>query len=237
MTKDYLDVSVGSRVDTWEVLEIYDKKTKTRFVKMCRCRCFICGKEKNLEYHVLRKHKSTVCSKCYNSLIAEQIKKYWNEELNKKPFNLNLNSVKSYWFNCPNGHIFKSSIRDFSLDNCVFCKSKKKERLSDEYLLFMGKYFKFFISQSEFVLSKGLVNYVYLKKFKSYIIIEESDLKQNFKSYLGSENKFLDYLQELRNLQHSAKLEDKQIFYLKLNNLTSINLSRFESILKSIFNL
>lgn len=54
--------------------------------------------------------------------------------------------------------------------------------------------------KSNFVLSKGLVNYIYLKKFKSYIIIEEGDFKQNFKSYLGSENKFLDYQEELMSL-------------------------------------
>lgn len=237
MVKDYLDVSVGSRVDTWEVLEIYDKKTKTRLVKMCRCKCYICGAEKNLEYHVLRKHKSTVCNRCYNSLVEDQIKKYWNEELNKKPFNLNLSSVRSYWFNCPNGHIFKSSIRDFSLDKCSFCQSKTKERLADAYLLFLKKYFDSFMPKSNFVLSKGLVNYIYLKKFKSYIIIEEGDFKQNFKSYLGSENKFLDYQQELMSLRNSAQLENKQIYYLKLNNLSSVNLNRFENILKSIFNL
>lgn len=211
---------------TWEVIELVNPK-KYRYL----CRCTECGIEKEFIKYNLLKGSYSPCKKCGHKKIKNipLIKKHWNCELNGVLFDNpeNFSLTQSYWFLCAEGHNFKCSIKDFSLNRCTSCKEhppihptkiKTKE--------FIFRYFKAITSVSEigdFTLM--------IPEFNLVIHLEEDDRYRNHRNYFSGEAAMLKDIDYVKNLELTCKDDGIEFKKLHIGKNFKNNIDTFRSLM------
>ena len=116
--------NIGDKFLSWEVISCEDPK-KYRY--LCRCSC---GSEKVFNKYNLLRGSYAPCKNCDSAKLSNvaYLRRYWNSELNGVTFTRpqDFSLTQSYWFMCDNKHNIKSTIKDFSVERCLGCKTNIK---------------------------------------------------------------------------------------------------------------
>lgn len=117
------EISVGSIIKDWEVIEKVESNKKYSYEY--RCRCIKCGNTRTYNKYYLNEDNSLECSKCVALEVArakyEEFKSMCQEDIPKVD-NIDIN--KPYRLKCINGHTFISSLYKFK--SCIICGSYDK---------------------------------------------------------------------------------------------------------------
>lgn len=166
-----IKINKGDIFETWTVLEKCEGTSKNAKY-LCECTC---GNRKVFRSDVLLDHKFGKCEECGSKdliqMKSELIKSRWNETLNCDEVHLEYRDLKSkYYFTCPEGHNYLSTIWDLN-EKCPVCESLKTQ---SEEVVKMGLNFDEFILGMDNRMSK--FNNYYLKvdmeKWLMYIKME-----------------------------------------------------------------
>lgn len=190
MSRKSKPFNIGDTFFSWVVVECINPK-KYRF--LCRCSC--CGAEKEFYKYNLLRGTFAPCKTCGHLSVKHTalLRKHWNSDLNgtifTKPQHFSL--TQSYWFVCDNGHNFKSTIKDFSLDKCLGCKTRlKDDSLRTNYLDYA---YKLFTCIYDDVKVEDIYSLV-IEDERVVLMFVESDRFKSHRLYYGSESEFVNDL-------------------------------------------
>ena len=228
LKKSKFNFNIGDMFSSWQVVECVEPK---KYKYLCRCSC---GNERVFyKYNLLRNAYST-CKKCGNKQLKNirDIKTYWNYELNGCIFTStkDFSMEYPYWFICDNGHNFKSTLKDFSLDKCLSCKCNIK---SDKYRVEMLEYaYKFFSTIYNNVEKTSDVVYVHGAKLVLSFI--ESDRFISYRNYYCSEEELLDHAMSLKKEELAATSKGYKFIQLEVTNSFEKNVDKISEIMISL---
>lgn len=210
MTKKQFNI--GDTFLSWEVIEPVPNK-KYRYL----CRCTECGKEKEFGKYNLLNGRYAPCKSCGYSRLGNipLIKKHWNSELNEciftKPQDFDL--TKSYWFMCENGHNFRSTIKDFSLNKCLSCQHKLKEDTPRLTIMQFAQKLLKEIYGCDIIVERYFVE-IPNKKIVFYLV--EADRFNTYRNYYKEEAQMLTDIVYLKTSQNTHKLHGYSIYSLNV---------------------
>lgn len=204
--------NIGDKFLSWEVISCVDSK-KYRY--LCRC---CCGSEKIFNKYNLLRGSYAPCKNCDSAKLTNisSLKKYWNSELNGVTFTRpqNLSLTKSYWFMCDNKHNIRSTIKDFSVERCLGCKTNIKSSFHREQAYEYALQLFRSIFDNVYIEHYSIV----IRDIKVAILAIEKDRFDSYRNYYNSEDEYIKDLTKFQMLKQFYKSNNYSIFDIRLEN-------------------
>lgn len=206
-------VDIGDRFGNWVVYgkEVNNEKYNYNF--LCECDC---GAKRIINKHTLLNNEKIICTECKNNITLEKkydlVKQLWNTSLNRKqvPKICDLNISEEYWFNCPKGHIYKTTIQKLHAGDCPVCVEEViSQKKRDKYKENFDKLIDFFSLVSEEVHPKATLEILeddFICRFKipelNIAMLILPKIHKNFDRLIHKDkNKFLSLKQMIIKLE------------------------------------
>lgn len=209
-------INIGDTFLSWKVKEPDSNK---RYYYICEC--VECGAIRSFCKYNLLKGSYAPCRKCGHKSIGNisKIRRYWNPELNESVFTKiqDYNLTSSFWFLCPNGHNFKSTLKDFNLKNCLSCASNlKSDTAKTQILEYSYSFFKHFC-QSVKIDNDCLT----VEELRLIIYFVEQDKFTSYRNYFKNESDMFKYINHI-NL-YKANITNSGYTFLEVTITENLN--------------
>ena len=217
--------NIGDKFLSWEVISCEDPK-KYRY--LCRCSC---GSEKVFNKYNLLRGSYAPCKNCDSAKLSNvaYLRRYWNSELNGVTFTRtqDFSLTQSYWFMCDNKHNIKSTIKDFSVERCLGCKTNIKSSFYREQAYEYALQLFRSIFDNVYIESYSIV----IGDLKVAIIAIEKDRFDSYRNYYNNEAEFIRDATKLQMLKQFYKSNGYTIFDIKLENNLEKNVDIFRNLM------